>query len=107
MDCIADNNVPEEHVSALRGDGHTMSYSRTIDELGPEATDEAIVEVAEQRGCAILSADLKDFGRREATIPIFLAPHGMSGGDVRAAIARIVAAPFDPAQTDPIWLSSL
>ncbi|WP_276424952.1 DUF5615 family PIN-like protein [Halorubrum ezzemoulense] len=43
---LADVNVPEEYVSALRGDGHDVVYSREISALGPEATDDAIVEYA-------------------------------------------------------------
>ena len=31
----------------------------------------------------------------------------MTGGAIRAAVARIEALPFDPAETDPIWLSAL
>lgn len=84
-----------------------MSYSRAVDRLGPEASDEAITEYAESEGLAILSTDVKDFGRRDAEIPLFVVPQGMTGGDVRAAIARVEALPFDPAETDPIWLSSL
>lgn len=38
----ADVNVPEEYVSALRGDGHDVEYSWEIAALGPEATDDAI-----------------------------------------------------------------
>ncbi|MFC3960179.1 DUF5615 family PIN-like protein [Halovivax cerinus] len=107
MEIIADTNVPEEHVSALRGDGHSVVYSRSIESLGPEATDQAIIDYAEANQVVILSGDLTDFGRCEASIPVFVAPHEMTGGDVRAAIARISALAFDPAQTDPIWLSSL
>lgn len=107
MRILADVNVPEEYVSALRGDGHDVIYSRAIDLLGPEATDNAITEYAESKGLAVLSADVKDFGFRDAEIPVFVAPQGMTGGDVRAAVARVEAMPLDPAETDPIWLSSL
>lgn len=107
MRILADVNVPEEYVSALRGDGHEVTYSRDVNRLGPKATDDAITAHAESEGSAILSTDVKDFGSRDAEIPVFVAPQGMTGGDVRAAIARIEAIPFDPADTDPIWLSSL
>lgn len=107
MQILADENVPEEYVSALRGDGHDVIYSRDVDQLGPEATDEAITEYAESEEFAILSTDVKDFADRDTTVPVFVAPQDMSGGDVRAAIARIEALPFDPAQTDPLWLSAL
>lgn len=40
-------------------------------------------------------------------IPVFVAPQSMRGGDGRAAVARIEVMPFDPAETDPIWLSTL
>jgi hypothetical protein len=40
MQILADTNVPEEYVSALRGDGHEVVYSRDVSQLGPAATDE-------------------------------------------------------------------
>lgn len=107
MRILADENVPEEYVSALRGDGHDVIYSRAVDRLGPEASDDVIVEYAESNDIAILSTDVKDFGGRHAGTSVFVAPQGMTGGDVRAAIARVEAMPFDPAETDPLWLSSL
>lgn len=107
MDVLADVNVPEEYVSALRGDGHRVVYSRDVDQLGPEATDDAIADDAEAEGIAVLSTDVKDFGGREVEIPVFVAPQDMTGGAVRAAIARIDTMPFDPASTDPIWLSTI
>lgn len=107
MRILADTNVPEEYVSALRGDGHDVVYSRSIDQLGPEASDETITEYAESEEFAILSTDVKDFGDREATVPVFVASQDMTGGDVRAAVTRIETLQFDPAKTDPLWLSSL
>lgn len=102
MRILADTNVPEEYVSALRGDGHEVVYSRTIPELGPEATDSAITEYTESEELAILSGDVKDFGERKAAVPVLIAPQDMTGGDVRAAVARIETLPFDPAKTDPL-----
>jgi hypothetical protein len=107
MRILADVNVPEEYVSALRGDDHEVIHSRTVAQLGPEATDDEITEYAESEGFAILSTDVKDFGSREAEIPIFVARQDMVGGDVRAAITRIETLPFDPAQTEPLWLSGV
>lgn len=107
MRILADTNVPEEYVFALRGDGHEVLYSRDVDPLGPEATDDAISEYAETEGFAVLSTDVKDFADRESSIPIFVAPQNMTGGEVRTAIARVESLPFNPAETDPIWLSSL
>jgi hypothetical protein len=107
MQILADTNVPEEYVSALRGDGHELVYSREIPQLGPEATDDAITEYAEAENYALLSTDVSDFGRRNATIPVLVAPQDMSGGDVRAAVARLEALRFDPADTEPVWLSGL
>ena len=57
MDILADENVPEEFVSALRGDGHTVRYTRDIEDLGPEAPDETIVEYAESAEAAVRSSD--------------------------------------------------
>lgn len=107
MRILADTNVPEEYVAALRGDGHSVVYSRNLKELGPEASDEAITKYAEREGCALLSTDVKDFADRDATIPVFVAPQDMSGGDVRAAVARIQVLPFDPSTAEPLWLSSI
>ena len=104
---LADANVPEEYVSALRGDGHDVVYSREISELGPEATDDAIAAYAESEAMAIITTDVKDFADRDAAVPVFVAPQDMTGGAVRAAVARIEALPFDPAETDPVWLSAL
>ncbi|WP_313692273.1 DUF5615 family PIN-like protein [Halorarum halobium] len=107
MRILADTNVPEEYVSALRGDDHTVVFSREVSDLGPEATDASILEFAESDGWAILSTDVKDFTDRDAGVPVFVAPQDMSGGSVRAAIARIDAMPFDPADVEPLWLSSV
>ncbi|HET7323667.1 MAG TPA: DUF5615 family PIN-like protein [Halococcus sp.] len=106
MRILADVNVPKEYVSALRGDGHDVAYSRDVDALGPEATDADITEYAEREGTAVLSTDVKGFSSRNTDIPVFIAPQDMTGGDVRAAVARVEALPFDPSRTDPIWLTS-
>lgn len=107
MRVLADANVPEEYVSALRGDGHEVVYSRDVQRLGPEATDDAITDYAESEGFAILSTDVKDFGERTASVPVLVAPQDMSGGEVRAAVSRLEALPLDPSETDPVWLSGL
>ena len=107
MRILADTNVPEEYVSALRGDGHEVVYSRDLSTLGPGATDDEITEYAETADYAVLSTDIADFSGRNATAPILVAPQDLSGGDVRAAVSRLEALPFDPADTDPIWLSGL
>ena len=107
MQILADTNVPEEYVSALRGDGHKVVYSRDVPQLGSEATDDAITKYAESEDYAMLSTDISDFGGRHSTVPILVAPQDMSGGDVRAAVSRLEALPFDPADPDPIWLSGL
>jgi len=107
MRILADTNVPEEYVAALRGDGHELSYTREVEQLGPEASDEAITDYAEREGWALLSTEVKDFSDRDATVTVFVAPQDLSGGDVRAAVARIETLPFDPSDTNPLWLSSV
>ena len=47
------------------------------------------------------------FADRNAVVPVFVAPQNMTGGEVRAAVARIEALPFDPAETDPLWVSGV
>jgi predicted nuclease of predicted toxin-antitoxin system len=74
MDILVDVSVPEEYVSALRGDGHQVVYSRSVPALGSEATDEAIVSYAETEGLAVLSTDIKDFSERTADAAILVAP---------------------------------
>ncbi len=107
MRILADTNVPEEYASALRGDGHEVVFSRAIPKLGPEAGDDEITAYAEAEGFAILSTDVKDFGTRQSSVAVFVAPQDMTGGAVRAAVARIETMPFDPATTGPIWLSGV
>jgi hypothetical protein len=104
---LADENVPKPYVSALRGDGHDVTYSRNVRALGPSAPDAAVLEYAEDNDFAVLSTDVKDFGHRDVSVPVFVAPQDMTGGEVRAAIARIELLAFDPAEADPIWLSGL
>lgn len=104
---LADENVPEEYVFALRGDGHRVTYSRNVSQLGPQASGDEITEYAESEGMAIPSTDVKDFGERHATVPIVVAPQDMTGGEVRAAVSHLDTLPIDPAATDPIWLSGL
>ena len=72
MRILADTNVLEEYVSALRGDGHQVTYSRDIPDLGPEATDDEITGYVESDGYAILSTDVTDFGDRRLTCQSWL-----------------------------------
>lgn len=62
MRILADTNVPEEYVFALRGDGHQVEYSRDVTQLGPEPPDDEITEYAEANDFSVLSTDVKDFG---------------------------------------------
>jgi predicted nuclease of predicted toxin-antitoxin system len=85
---LADVNVPNASVSALRGDGHDVMYSRNEERLGPTATDTDIVEHAEREDVAVLSTDVKDFSGRDVGAPVFVAPQDMTGDEVRAAISH-------------------
>ena len=107
MDILGDENVPEEFVSALRGDGHTVRYTRDIEDLGTEAPDETIVEYAVSAEAAVLSSDQKDFNEIHGDIPILIAPQDMTGGEVRQAVALLSSLPADPARMDSIWLTGL
>lgn len=100
-------NIPEEYVSALRGDGHEVVSSRSVPALGSEATDEAIVSHAEAEGLAELSTEIKDLSDRTADAAILVAPQDMTGSEVRAAVARLEALPFDPRNAEPVWLTTL
>lgn len=107
MRLIADENVPLEYVQSLRGDGHSVAYSRVFTELGPGATDEEVVRYAERADSAVLSTDVKDFSRLDADVPVPVAPQSMTGGAVRRAVGRLESLGFDPSGAGPIWLSTL
>lgn len=107
MRILADENVPEEYVSALAGDGHRVVRSRDVDELGPGTTDPEVLQYAERAELAVLSTDVKDFGRVDAGVPVLIAPQDMSGGAVRRAVNRLESLDFDPSDVEPIWLSAL
>jgi len=104
---LADENVPEAYVSALRGDGHEVVYSRDVEALGMAAPDDAVLAHAETEDLAVLSTDVKDFADRDVAVPVFVAPQDMTGGEVRAAVSRVELLAFDPAEADPIWLSGV
>jgi hypothetical protein len=105
MRILADENVPEEQVAALRGDGHDVTYSRNVSSLGPEASDEAIGAHAEENGFAVLSTDVKDFSTIDLDVAIFVVHQNTSGGDVQSALSRIESLPFNPADATTLWLS--
>ena len=73
---LADMNVPEEYVSALRGDEHDVVYSRAA--LGPEATDDAIVAYAASEGMAVITTVIKKLADRDAAVPVFVAPQDIN-----------------------------
>lgn len=107
MRILSDENVPEEYVSALVGDGHTVTYSRDVRELGPGATDEEVLQYAVRERMAVLSTDVKDFGRTDADVTVLVAPQDMTGGAVRRTTNRLESLDLDPASLEPIWLSAL
>lgn len=107
MRIIADENVPEEHVRALRGDGHVVVRSRDVADLGPGATDESLVRYAEVEALAVISADVKDFSRMDVRVPVLVAPQEMTGGAVQRAVGRLESLGADLTKTGPIWLSTL
>jgi uncharacterized protein (DUF433 family) len=85
----------------------TRSSTPVIDALGPKASDDEIAAYAEDGDWGILPTDLTDFGAVDLSIPVFVAPQDMRGGEVQAAVARIQSLPFDPSETEPLWLSSV
>jgi len=104
---IADENVPEEHIRALRGAGYAVVRSRDVPSLGQGATDEALVRHAEDETLAVVSADVKDFSRMDARVPVLVAPQDMTGGAVQRAVERLESLGIDLTKTGPIWLSTL
>lgn len=107
IELLADENVPEEYVFALRGDGHEVVYRRTVPGLGVEATDDVIVSYAESEAYAVLTTDVTDFLGLEAGVPVLVAPQNLTDGQVRSTMTRLEALPFDPGETEPIWLSTV
>lgn len=107
MDVLADENVPEEYVAALRDDGHRVVYTRDVEGLGAGASDTEIASFAESTGWAILSTDVKDFAALDAEVATFVAPQDLTGGEVRAAVAHVESLPLDPTTVDTIWLSGI
>ena len=103
---LADVTVPGEtspHSKVMVTMSHTCRRYRN----SVRKQHDAIAEYATSEGIAILSNDLKDFGRRDFNISLFVAPQTISGGEIRAAVAQIEALPFDPAESELIWLSAL
>lgn len=107
MRIVVDENVPEEYVRAVDGDGHDLVSSREVPEPGPSATDLEVVRYAERESMAVLTTDVKDFASLEASVLILVAPQDTRGGEVRRAVARPVSLDLDVAAASPVWLSAL
>lgn len=58
MNFLADENVDQTVVDRLRVDGHDIL---SVAELDPSIPDEAVLRLASERQCLLLTAD-KDFG---------------------------------------------
>ena len=58
MNFVADESVDQPIVTVLREEGHTVL---AIGEMEPSISDEAVLEIANQRGMVLLTGD-KDFG---------------------------------------------
>lgn len=58
MKLIADESVDRPIVDRLRLDGHDVVY---VKELTPSITDDAVMQLANDDGCLLLTGD-KDFG---------------------------------------------
>lgn len=84
-----------------------MVYSRDLPELGPGATDYAVVQHAEREALAVLSTDVKDCSRLDADVPVLVAAQAMTGGAVRRAVDRLESLALDIDEAGPIWLSTL
>jgi hypothetical protein len=58
MNFVADESVDQPIVAKLRQDGHDIVY---VAELSPSASDDDVLQQANQRSAVLLNAD-KDFG---------------------------------------------
>jgi predicted nuclease of predicted toxin-antitoxin system len=58
MNFVADENVDQPIITRLRAVGHTVL---AVVEMEPSISDEAVLEIANERGMVLLTGD-KDFG---------------------------------------------
>ena len=107
MRLLVDENVPERYVQALRGDGHTVISTRSVDGLGPGNPDEAIVDFALAESLPVLTTDAQDVTKLGGGLAILIAPQDMSGAAVRTAIRQVESLELLEPVSGPIWLSSL
>lgn len=97
MRLLADVHVKAAYLTALQSDGHTVIRVVDVDELGPTATDREIVEHARNTDAAILTNDAKDFTRFDRHHGVIIVPqHGMTAGELAAAVGRIERLVDDP-----------
>jgi predicted nuclease of predicted toxin-antitoxin system len=90
MHLLADVNVKEAYVVALRSEGHTVERVGDVAELDVTATDRAIVSYAQSRNAVVITNDAKDFERFDIHAGIIVVPQTkLTAGEVAAAIARI------------------
>jgi predicted nuclease of predicted toxin-antitoxin system len=90
MKLLADVNVNEAYVVALRSEGHTVRRVVEIDTLTETASDSAIIDSADDRDAVVVTSDAKDFQEFDTHAGVIVVPQTeLTPGEVAAAVARI------------------
>jgi predicted nuclease of predicted toxin-antitoxin system len=89
---VADESLDEEIVDRLRQDGHFVWY---IAEMEPGISDDVVLDLANQEGAVLLTAD-KDFGelvfrlRRIASGVVLIRLSGLSLANKAEIVSRVI-----------------
>ena len=90
MRILADVNVKEAFLTALRSEGHTVERVVDVEKLGATATDSEIISYATATDTVVLTNDAKDFEQFEPHQGIIIVPQtDLTPGEVAAAISHI------------------
>jgi predicted nuclease of predicted toxin-antitoxin system len=90
MHILADVNVKDAYVVALRSEGHAVKRVVDVETLDATATDGAILSEAASRNAVVVTNDAKDFEQFDTHSGIIIVPQTeLTAGEVAAAVARI------------------
>jgi predicted nuclease of predicted toxin-antitoxin system len=90
MQLLADVNVNEAYVVALRNEGHAVARVSDVDTLDEAASDREILSAAASRNAVVVTNDAKDFQQFDTHAGVIVVPQTeLTAGEVAAAVARI------------------
>jgi predicted nuclease of predicted toxin-antitoxin system len=90
MQLLADVNVNEAYVVALRNEGHSVERVAETDALDETASDREILSAADSRNAVVVTNDAKDFQQFETHAGVIVVPQTeLTAGEVAAAVTRI------------------